>query len=129
MRKLSTNSAFEHEIRLKQASKPINLKQFRIPFSLKEEMERNINEMREADLIEESNSPWNLPSFLVPKKLGKNVEKRYRLVTDMRKLNDLVIEDAFLLPIIDDVLRTLGDARYFSILDLWSGFYQVGLKK
>lgn len=124
-----SNEAFEHEIKLKEMVKPINLRQFRIPFALKGEMERNIKEMLDADLIEESCSPWNLPSFLVKKKLDRNGIQKFRLVTDMRKLNENIVQDVFPLPIIDEVLGRLGDARYFSVLDLWKGFYQIGLKK
>lgn len=98
--------------------RPINLKQFRVPFALQKEMERILKEMESEDLIEESNSPWNLPSFLVPKKPGKNGERRYRLVTDMRKLNDVMEKDVYPLPIIDDVLGKLGDSKYYSVLDL-----------
>lgn len=126
---VATNKTFEHEIKLKDASRPIKLKQFRIPFALRTEMERNINEMKENDLIEESNSPWNLPTFLVPKKLDKDGNRKYRIVTDMRKLNDLIVQDVFPIPIIDEVLGKLGNAKYFSVLDLWKGFYQVGLSK
>lgn len=125
--KIAMSETLEHEIQLKEATKPIKLKQFRIPFALKDEMKRNIDEMREADLIEESNSPWNLPTFLVPKKIGKDGKRKYRLVTDMRKLNNLIVQDVFPLPVIDDVLGKLGNARYFSVLDLWKGFYQIGL--
>lgn len=110
---MPSNKDFDHEIILKEAVRPIQLKQFRIPFALKGEMERNINEMRDADLIEESNSPWNLPTFLVPKKLDKNGEMQHRIVTDM--------------PIIDEILGKLGNANYFCVLDLWKGFYQIGL--
>lgn len=85
--------------------------------------------MQKADLIEESVSPWNLPSFLVPKKPGKNGERRYRFVTDMRKLNENIVKDVFPLPIIDEVLGKLGNSEYFSVLDFWSGFYQIGLTK
>lgn len=50
-------------------------------------------------------------------------------VTDMRKLNDLIEKDVCPLPLIDDVLGQLGNAKYYSVLDHWSGFYQVGLSK
>lgn len=125
--KISNNEEFDHEIILKNAEKPIKLKQFRIPFALSNVLEEKVNEMVENDLIEDSNSPWNLPTFLVPKKQGKDGKKKYRLVTDMRKLNDMIVQDVFPLPIIDEVLGQLGNSKYFSVLDLWNGFYQIGL--
>lgn len=126
--KVSENTDFDHEINLKDPDvKPIKLKQFRIPYALTDVLAGKIDEMVENDLIEESNSPWNLPTFLVPKKPGKDGKRKYRLVTDMRKLNDLIVQDAFPLPVIDEVLGRLGNATYFSVLDLWNGFYQLGL--
>lgn len=126
---ITRNKQFEHEIHLKQDSKPIKLKQFRIPFALRSELERNIAEMMEADLIEESNSPWNLPTFLVPKKADKNGKIKYRIVTDMRRLNDLIEHDTFPLPVIDELLGKLGNAKYFNVLDFKQGFYQIGLNE
>ena len=44
-----------------------------------------------------------------------------------RQLNKKLIPDKFPLPRIDDVLDSLGKAKYFSTLDLYSGFWQVPL--
>lgn len=125
--RIKRNEEFDHEIEIKADTKPVKLKQFRIPFALKSEMERNIKEMKDADLIEESNTPWNLHTFSVPKKRDKDGKITYRIVTDMRKLNDLIEQDTFPLPIIDEILGELGNSRYFNVLDFWKEFFQIGL--
>jgi len=53
--------------------------------------------------------------------------KNYAL--DFRKLNDLTIGDSFPLPNITDILDQLGNAKYFSTLDLASGYHQIPMHR
>jgi hypothetical protein len=76
----------------------------------------------EKGLIEPSDSPWASPVVLVTKKDGKK-----RLCLDYRRLNEVSVKDAYPLPRIDDSLDALGEAKYFSTLDLASGYWQVEL--
>ena len=81
-----------------------------------------VNDMREQDIIRPSVSPWASPVVLVPKKDGK-----FRFCVDYRRLNSVTKKDVFPLPRIDDILDTLGRAKYFTSLDLASGYWQVEL--
>ena len=47
---------------------------------------------------------------------------------DYRGLNDIIIKNNFLLPHIDDLHDRLGNARYFTKLDLYSGYYQIPIR-
>jgi len=47
------------------------------------------------------------------------------MVIDYRALNEKTIGDAYSLPNITDILDQLGNAKYFSVLDLASGFHQI----
>lgn len=126
--KLNANNKLPKlKIQIKENQKPLNLKNYRTPFALKKHMEENLEKMIENDSIEESVSPWNMPILLVAKKVDNSNEKKYRLVVDMRKLNELIEEDVFPLPLIDEILSQLGKAEYFSVLDLYSGFNQIVL--
>ena len=101
---LNDNPEYEYKIEVREGTKPINLKPFRVPFHLKDEMKRNIDELLEKKVIEESTSPWGLNAFLVPKKVGIDGKKNFRLVVDLRKLNELMIKDVYPLPLIDEIL-------------------------
>lgn len=80
------------------------------------------------DLIEPSTSSYNSPLILVPKK-STNGSKKWRMCVDNRELNRKLIADKYPLPRIDEILDGLGRARYFSCLDLFSGFYQIRLNE
>ena len=81
-----------------------------------------IQEMNERDIIEPSNSPWAAPIVLIKKSDGST-----RFCVDYRRLNDITKKDAYAIPRIEDSVNTLAGARWFSTLDLTSGFWQVEL--
>jgi len=70
-------------------------------------------------------SEWNVPLLVVPKKTDASGKKKLRIVVDFRKFNDLTTGDSFPLPNITDILDQLGNAKYFSTLDLASGYPQI----
>jgi len=51
------------------------------------------------------------------------------MVVDYKKLNEKVVTDRYPLPIINDVLDNLGRAKYFSTLDLASGYHQIEVQE
>ena len=67
--------------------------------------------------------------LLVPKKEDASGKKKWRVVVDFRKINEKTIHDTFPIPVINEILDQLGGAKYFSTLDLASGFFQLDLEK
>jgi len=104
---------------------PIHTKQYRFPPIHKEEINKQVSELLNNDIIEYSTSPYNSPIWIVPKKPDSAGNKRWRMVIDYRALNEKTIGDAYPLPNITDILDQLGSAKYFSVLDLASGFHQI----
>jgi len=81
--------------------------------------------MHDDGIIRPSMSQWNMPLLVIPKKTDASGKQKLRIVVDFRKLNDLTIEDSFPLPNIIDILDQLENAKYFSTLDLASGYHQI----
>jgi hypothetical protein len=54
--------------------------------------------------------------------------KKWRIVVDFRKLNEFTVGERFPLPVISEILDTLGKSKYFSIIDCASGFLEVPVR-
>ncbi|GBG60349.1 hypothetical protein CBR_g4305 [Chara braunii] len=73
--------------------------------------------------IRPSRSPHGAPVLFVRKK-----NKDLRLCINYHKLNAQTVKNARPLPRIDDLLERLGGAKYFSKLDLRSGYHQISMR-
>ena len=80
--------------------------------------------MLEAGAIRPSMSPYSSNVVLVRKKDGG-----LRFCIDFRKLNSRTMQDAYNLPRVDENIDTLIGSKYFSKLDLRSGFWQVEIDR
>ena len=109
----------KHVIILKQ-DKIINVKSYRPSKCHKAEMEKQMKEMLDKNIIEESDSPYNSLVWAVLKKIFASGKQKWRIVIDFTKLND-----AHPSPDIEDILGQLGNVKFFSALDLSSGFHQI----
>ena len=92
----------------------------RLPWAARESTRQLVDEMKQQGVVEDSTSPWSSPIVLVKKKDGST-----RFCVDYRKLNAVTEKDPYPLPRIDDTLDALGGAKYFSTLDLCSGYHQL----
>lgn len=124
---LSVTNLMEHNIVLKENVTPVYVKPYRVPQALKSEIERQVQEMLDNDIIEETVSEWSSPVLLVPKKADKTNKKKWRLVIDYRQLNNIIQDDKFPLPNITEILDSLSGSIYFSKLDLSQSYYQLSL--
>ena len=120
---LGYTTAIKHKIRLKNLE-PIYVPAYRLPHKYKDEIETTCNDLLSQGIIEESHSPYNFPLLCVPKK-----DRTWRVVVDFRKLNDVTIPDRYPVPAIDDILSAIGSHKYFTTLDLLSGFLQIPLEE
>ena len=88
------------------------------------ETKRQINEYLKADHITPSTSPFGSPILLVKKK-----DNTIRMCVDYRGLNEITVKNTFPIPRIDDLHDQLADAKYFTKLDLFSGYHHNPIKQ
>lgn len=122
----TVNNFYKQSINLNDNS-PVYIPNYKTIHSQNIEIESQVNKMLQENIIEPSISSYNSPILLVPKKSDDN-SKKWRLVIDFRQLNKKILADKFPLPRIDSILDQLGRAKYFSTLDLLSGFHQIPLE-
>ena len=109
----------QHEIPLVDP-RPFRLPYRKIPPSQWQDVRQLLTEMEATGVIRPSKSPYASPVVIVTKK-----DRSLGLCGDYRKLNSYSTRDAFPLPRIEEALESLGQAKYFSTLDLTSGYWQV----
>lgn len=125
---LTFTNQVKHQIRTKNED-PIYVRPYRqTPFDTAE-ISKQVDQLLKNNVIQESYSPWNAPVHLVPKKIDASGERKYRMVIDYRRLNDVTIDDKYPLPNITELFDKLGKSTYFSTLDLASGYHQIELEK
>ena len=120
---LGRTHLLEHTIDTGPAT-PVKQAPHQLPPFKRDEVDRHLSQLLTQGRIEASNSPWSSPIVLAKKHDGS-----YRLCIDYRKLNAVTVKDAQPLPRSDDILESLGGAKWFSCLDLASGYWQVPVAK
>lgn len=118
---LGQTTAVEMNIELDDTA-PVVYRPYKLSYSEKDEVRAMVEELLKYDIIRESQSPYASPVLLVKKKTGDK-----RLCVDYRALNRKTIKQHYPLPRIEDQIDRLAGNRYFSALDLASGYYQIPL--
>ena len=109
------------EIKLKEDAKtPIALGSYRYNPAVAREFDSTIEKYLKAGIIRRSQSPYAAPIVVVLKKNGGN-----QITCDYRRLNEATGIPQTSIPRIDELLDTLGSARFFSYFDMMSGFRHI----
>ena len=104
--------------------KPFKERFRRIAPPLLEEVRENLQDMLDGGAIRPLKSPWCNAIVLVRKKDGT-----LRFCIDFRKLNARTKKDSFPLPRMQETMESMVGARFFSSMDLKSGFWQVRMSE
>lgn len=129
--KLTQTNAREYKIRLREPSKHnvVCARPYKLPESQRQVVKEMTDKMLADGILERSDSEWNFPLILVSKKMDASGKQKYRLCIDFRLLNAQCVGNAYPLPLINDILERLGKAKYFTSLDLASGYHQCPLRE
>lgn len=124
---LPYNTNITATIRTKD-EEPIYSRYQSYPISVIDFVNKEVENLLNDGIIRPSRSPYNSPVWVVDKKgLDENGRPNKRLVFDFTKLNSKTICDKYPIPDPAVIMSNLGKAKYFSTLDLKSGFHQIRL--
>lgn len=118
---LGHTTMVKHQIKLNDET-PFKQRVRRIPPSQYDAVRKHIREMLDLGVIRPSQSPFSSNIVLVTKRDGS-----LRFCIDLRKLNARTVKDSYALPRIDETLDSLSGAKWFSVLDLKSAYWQIEL--
>jgi hypothetical protein len=116
-----TTNVVEHKIDTGEHP-PIYTHPYRVSPIVMTQQGKEIETMLRNGIITPSESPWSSPIVMVVKP-----DESIRFCVDYRKLNNITRPDRYPLPRIDDTLDSLGQAVWFSTLDLASGYWQINV--
>lgn len=89
-----------------------------------EEVRTRLQELLASGVIRPSHSPFSSNVVLVRKHDGA-----LRLCVVYRQLNSRTIKDNYALPRINDILDSLSGNKYFTVLDMKSGYHQIEIEE
>ena len=120
---LGLTETIRHQIIIENTG-PIKQRYRRFPDPLRRDIQVEIDKLLERGIIEPSHSAWSSPLVPVRKKNGS-----LRLCVDYRLVNKFTRKDSYPLPHINDAISKFKDMKYFSSLDLLSGYHQVAMEE
>ena len=123
MTELGKSRRVQHEIKT-GTNPPIFTPPRRTARATQHIIQENVEEMLLHNIIRPSVSPYSSPVVLVPKKSGER-----RFCIDYRKLNSITEKNKYPLPRIEDTKDNLHGAKFFSTIDLYSGYWQIEIQE
>nr|CAD1834599.1 unnamed protein product [Ananas comosus var. bracteatus] len=119
-KKLSPRREVDHAIELEPGAKPPAKAPYRMAPPELEELQRQLKDLLDAGFIRPSKAPYGAPVLFQRKSDGS-----LRLCIDYRALNKVTVKNKYPIPLVADLFDQLGGAKFFTKLDLRSGYYQV----
>jgi hypothetical protein len=110
----------DHRIELFPGAKPTSRPTFRLSATELVELKKQLEELTKSGFIRPSKSPFGAPILFVKKKDGT-----MRMCVDYRALNNITVKNSYPLPRIDELFDRLQGAKYFTKIDLRSGYHQI----
>jgi predicted aspartyl protease len=109
-----------HRIRLKPGTYVVAVRPYRYAHLQKDELEKQCGEMLRQGVIRPSSSVLSSSALLIRKPNGF-----WRFCVEYRALNVVTIKDMFPIPMVEELLDELRGAKFFTKLDMRSGYHQV----
>src|SRR6185369_1716846 len=121
---LPLERSIDHAIETIPGTEPSSRPIYRLSYKETAELKRQLENLLAKGYIKPSIFPYGAPVLFVQKK-----EDTLRLCVNYRALNKITVKNRYPLPRIDELLDKLVDAKYFTKIDLCSGYYQIRIKR
>jgi Reverse transcriptase (RNA-dependent DNA polymerase) len=117
------SNVWDHKIDMKEGFEPKFLKNYNLPPEEQKELDKFLDKNLEKGYIWPSQLPQASPFFFVKMKDG-----RLRPCQDYWYLNDWTVKNAYLLPLVSEIMDKLKGAKYFSKFDVWWGYNNIQIR-
>jgi hypothetical protein len=115
----------ELQIKLLPGAKPFKHRPYRASPKQREIIDKQVDELLKAGIIEPCSGTYSSPVVLVDKHDDTGKVTSQRLCVDLRQLNSQIQDNNYPMPLISDFFDSLGGARYFSVIDCAQGYHQI----
>jgi hypothetical protein len=112
----------EHRIEL-TTNEPVRSKAYPVPYAMREQLDKELDEMLKMDIIERSDALYASPIVIVPKPDGS-----LRVCADFRKVNDRSIFDPEPIVTAEEIFSKLAGDSIFSKFDMSKGYWQIPIR-
>jgi hypothetical protein len=112
----------DHQIHLLPGTAPVAVRPYRYPQLQKDELEAQCKAMLQQGIIRHNTSAFSAPVLLV-----KKSDNSWRFCIDYRALNEKTLKDKYPIHVVDELLDELQGARFFTKLDMHSGYQHTKL--
>jgi hypothetical protein len=99
---------------------PTSVRPYYKTIQQRKEVQQEVGKLVNQGILRPSSSPWSSPVLLKKKPDGT-----YRFLVDFRRLNSVTKKDSYPQPSAEELLHRLAGHRYFTKLDLKSGYFQI----
>lgn len=114
----------KYSIKLKNDVVPVVHAPRKLPFAIRDDVKRKLDEMESQNIIAKVQGPSDWVSSIT---VVKKPNGELRICLDPKELNEAIKREHFRLPTLDEIVSKLAGAKYFSTLDASSGFWNVPL--
>ena len=113
-KRIPMRKVWNHAIDLKETFKPKKGRIYLLSKDEREEVQKFVNDQLRKGYIRPSKFSQILPVFFVAKK-----DRSKRMVINYYSLNNQTVKNNYLLPLITDLIDTMGSKKVFTKIDLW----------
>jgi len=124
LERMPTRKVWDHAIDLKEEFKASKARVYPLSRNKREEVQQFIQDHLRKGYIRPSKSPQTSPVFFVGKKDGGK-----HMVMDYCRLNKQTVKNNYPLPLITDLVNSMGNKKLFTKMDLQWGYNNVYIKE